>query len=162
MLPKSPLASAAQTSHRKIAMTTVAASGLATISRNRKVLCFGGRKKSLAAGDFLGYPQKSQEACSDQSCKSPQPRDLAAAATAISRPQRPRDTKPLTRLSFPATEPPEPRRFLKGSLEGFFEVSSYLSQPKDLNPFKTPSRTLRNPFKKVSKSMIFIGSRRGT
>ena len=68
----------------------------------------------------------------------------------------------LSRLSFPATEPLDPRVFegflkgsLKGSLKGFEGVLRRTLQ----NPFKTPSRTLREPSKKVSKSIMRQASR---
>ena len=48
---------------------------------------------------------------------------------------------------------PAPRRVLKGSLKGFLRVLVPVSRKTLQNPFKTPSRTLGKPFKKVSKSM---------
>ena len=74
---------AAQKSHRKIAVTTVAASGLATISlqKSQGFSPCRPQKKSLAASDFWGLASKSQENRSDHGRKSPQPRDFAAAAT---------------------------------------------------------------------------------
>ena len=69
----SPDPLAAQKSHRKIAMTTVAASGLATIplQKSQGFLFQRPQKKPLAASNFL-LASKSQEARSDHACKSPQ------------------------------------------------------------------------------------------
>ena len=77
---------AAQRSHRKIAVTTVAARGLAACNNSAAeiggfLVLPGAKKKSLAASDFWGLASKSQEARSDHGRKSPQPWDLAAAAT---------------------------------------------------------------------------------
>ena len=74
---------AAQKSHRKIAVTTVAASGLAAIplQKSQGFFASAAAKKSLAASDFWGLASESQENRSDHGRKSPQPRDFAAAAT---------------------------------------------------------------------------------
>ena len=55
---------AARKSHRKIAVTTVAASGLANHSTLCRIFRFAGRKRSLAAS-YFGVSLKSQEARSD-------------------------------------------------------------------------------------------------
>ena len=79
---------AAQKSHRKIAVTTVAANGLGSQPfrcRNGRVFRFAGRKKIASDfSDFGGWPQNR--------------RKLAVTTAAshrsrlTSRPQRPRDT----------------------------------------------------------------------
>ena len=73
-----------------------------------------------------------------------------------------------SRLFIPATEPQKGfRRVSEGVLEGvsegflkgFRRVLKGVSWRTLQNPFKTPSRSLRKPFKKVSKSMMCWASR---
>ena len=74
---------AAQKSHRKIAVTTVAASGLATIplQKSQGFSLRWPQKKIASRWRCWGLGSQSQEARSDHGCKSPQPRDFAAAVT---------------------------------------------------------------------------------
>ena len=65
----------------------------------------------------------------------------------------------MSRRSFLATEPPDPRRFLKdslkGSLKGFQRVRVPVSAEE---PFKNPSKRLQKPFwesAKVSHKRVF-------
>ena len=82
---------AAQKSHRKIAVTTVAASGLASIPLQKSQGFFASpaAKKSLAASDFWGWPQNRRKIAATTAA--------SRRSRAISRPQRPRDTKPRKR-----------------------------------------------------------------
>ena len=78
---------AAQNSHRKIAVTTVAASGSQPFRcRNRRVFRFTGRKKIASLATFWDISLKIAG-------KSQRPRPQSRRSRAISRPQRPRDTK---------------------------------------------------------------------
>ena len=80
---------AAQESHRKIAVTTVAASGLATIPLQK------------SQGFSLRRPQKNRQplAILGVSLKIAATTAASCRSRAISRPQRPRDTKLWTPLS---------------------------------------------------------------
>ena len=79
---------AAQKSHRKIAVTTVAASGLATIplQTSLKVFRFAGRKKNASVlGGYLQNRRMRQKLAGTTAANR--------RSRAISRPQRQRDTK---------------------------------------------------------------------
>ena len=62
----------------------------------------------------------------------------------------------LSRLAFPATEPPDPRRVYEGVSEGVYEGVSkgFLKRPRNCppkdpsKPFKKPSRTLQRPLQR--------------
>ena len=84
-------------------------------------------------------------------------RNLFCSRPNIKRAQR-------SRLSFPATEPMDPRRIPKGSLNGSLNGFGRFVVPVSAEgPFKTPSKRLQepfeNPFKKMSKSMTRWASR---
>ena len=78
---------AAQESHRKIAMTTVAASG----ARNHSAADIAGfsaslaAKRSLAASNFGGQPQNHRKLAATMAA--------SRRSRAVLRPQRPRDTE---------------------------------------------------------------------
>ena len=90
--------------HRKIAVTTVAAGGFATISlRNRRLFRFAGRKNCRQPLAIFGVSLKNRRKLATTTATSRRSR-------AISRPQRPRDT--------------EVRNQEKGGLEGSFAIIS--------------------------------------
>ena len=76
----------AQNWHRKIAVTTGAASRLATIPLQKSQgFRFAGRKKTDIANNFEGHPQNRRKLAATTAASRRQ--------SAISQPQRPRDTK---------------------------------------------------------------------
>ena len=87
---------AAQSSHRKIAMTERARSSQPFCCGNRRV--FASPAAKMASTQFVGGPSKSQEAHSNHGCNR-----------AMLRPQRPRDTKVQTvKLPKSLGPPPSP------------------------------------------------------
>ena len=77
---------AAQESHRKLAVTTVAVSGLATIALQKsQVFSLRRPQKWQTLAIFGGYPQNRRKLAATTAA--------SRCSCAIARPQRPRDTK---------------------------------------------------------------------